>query len=199
MNLLKIIKQDRTASFRNIMALVIILTLIVLTRGHYNWLIFTYHLPDFTIAALFIAGVYLRNFLSVFLIILSAVIVDNYSILYLGVEANCITPAYSLLLLTYFGIFYLSKYLTTLVINKNFIRNFSLIIVISSVQWFLATLSYYLFTDSALNKLGSYMLYWSVKEIPITLSWMVIVMLVFTINHNYSLVNYFYKNKSLSD
>jgi hypothetical protein len=43
------------------------------------------------------------------------------------------------------------------------------------------------------------MLYWSVKEIPITLSWMVIVMLVFTINHNYSLVNYFYKNKSLSD
>jgi hypothetical protein len=36
--------------------------LMIVTRGHDNWLSSMLHLPDFTIPALFIAGVYFRKF-----------------------------------------------------------------------------------------------------------------------------------------
>jgi hypothetical protein len=51
----------------------------------------TLHLPDFTIPALFIAGVYFRKFWVVFTLILSSVAIDNYAIVHQGVSAHCIT------------------------------------------------------------------------------------------------------------
>jgi hypothetical protein len=45
------------------------------------------------------------------------VAIDNYAIVHQGVSAHCITPAYSLLPLTYYGIFWISKAISTLVID----------------------------------------------------------------------------------
>jgi hypothetical protein len=72
----------------------------IATRGHDNWLSSFVHLPDFTIPALFIAGIYFRHFWVAFTLILSAIAVDNFAIIYQGISANCITPAYSVLPLT---------------------------------------------------------------------------------------------------
>lgn len=90
---------------KTIFAVFIMVILIITTRGNTNWQSSIIHLPDFVIPALFIAGVYLRTFWTVIVIIISAVAIDNYAIIHKGVSANCITPAYSILLLTYYGIF----------------------------------------------------------------------------------------------
>jgi membrane-associated HD superfamily phosphohydrolase len=47
-------------------AVLMMLLLMIVTRGHDNWLSSMLHLPDFTIPALFIAGVYFRKFWVVF-------------------------------------------------------------------------------------------------------------------------------------
>jgi hypothetical protein len=48
-----------------------------------------------------------------FTLIFSAIAVDNYAIMYQGISANCITPAYSVLPLTYYGIFWVGKHIST--------------------------------------------------------------------------------------
>jgi hypothetical protein len=111
-----------------------------------NWHSSMLHLPDFTIPALFIAGVYFRKFWVVFTLILSSVAIDNYAIVHQGVSAHCITPAYSLLPLTYYGIFWISKAISTLVIDDNIVKNAFVIIIATCTQWFAATSSYYFFT-----------------------------------------------------
>jgi hypothetical protein len=97
-----------------LLSLFIISILMILTRGHSNWLSTTVHLPDFTISALFITGIYFRNWkIAVFLITLS-IGIDNYAIFYKGVSANCITPAYTFLPLAYYIIFLSGRFLTSL-------------------------------------------------------------------------------------
>ena len=90
---------DQINKARTLFAVFIMVLLMIATRGHTNWLSSIVHLPDFTIPALFIAGIYLRQFWVAFLIIISAIAIDNYVIVYEGISANCITPAYSVLVL----------------------------------------------------------------------------------------------------
>ncbi|SMM97892.1 Optional hypothetical component of the B12 transporter BtuM [uncultured Candidatus Thioglobus sp.] len=162
-------------------AVFVMVLLMIATRSHISWLNAFVHLPDFTIPALFIAGVYFRKFWVAFVIILSAVAIDNYAIIEQGVSANCITPAYSLLPLTYYGVFWASKYLNTLKIDANIIKNALLIIAIASTQWLAATASYYAFTTSAWEKFPAYIAHWSVVEIPVVLYWMIAVIISFTL------------------
>lgn len=163
-----------------IFAITLMVLFMITTRGHDNWLSSFVHLPDFTIPALFIAGVYFRQLWVAFTLILSALVIDNYTIVHQGISANCITPAYSLLPLTYYGIFWSGKYISALLVDKNIVKNSLIIIATVFVQWFIATISYYAFTISPWVKFPTYVAHWSVVEIPLVLYWMVAVVIVFT-------------------
>lgn len=191
---------DQINKTKALFAVFIMVLLMIATRGHANWLSSIIHLPDFTIPALFIAGVYLRKFWVAFLIIISAIAIDNYAIVYEGVSANCITPAYSVLPFTYYAIFWVGKYIGSLNIDTSIIKNALIIIVATSAQWLVATSSYYFFT-ATYAKTGwanfpAYMSQWSTAEILPVLYWMVAISIVFTLNQRYSFIPYFSSQKS---
>lgn len=173
---------------KKILFLIIAIILIAATRGHNNWLTSMVHLPDFTLPALLIAGAYHQKFWVATVLIISAIAVDNYTIVHQGVSANCITPAYSILPFTYYGIFWVSQYLTSLKVDANIIKNTFVIIVAVSVQWFIATLSYYAFTASPWAKFPAYLMQWSIVEIPPILGWMVAVIIIFTLAPRFFIV-----------
>ena len=191
---------DQINKTRTLFAVFIMILLMIATRGHANWLSSIVHLPDFTIPALFIAGVYLRKFWIAFVIILSAIAIDNYAIIHDGFSAHCITPAYSVLPLTYYGIFWVGKYMNSLKIDTSIVKNALIIIAATSIQWLIATSSYYFFTATYTKtgwaNFGAYAAQWSVVEIPPVLYWMVAVSIVFTLNHRYSLVPFFSTQKN---
>ncbi|WP_428087209.1 hypothetical protein [Candidatus Thioglobus sp.] len=185
---------------KTLFAVFIMVLLMIATRGHINWLTSIVHLPDFTLPALLIAGIYLRKFWTAFVIIVAAVAIDNYAILHEGVSANCITPAYSILPLTYYAVFWTGKYISSLNINANIIKNSLIIATTISLQWLIATSSYYFFTTAYANtgwtNFGAYMAQWSMVEILPMLYWMAVVSIVFTLNHRYSFIAYFSAKKS---
>jgi len=191
---------DQINKTRTLFAVFIMVLLMIATRGHANWLSSIIHLPDFTIPALFIAGIYLRQFWVAFLIIISAIAIDNYAIVYEGVSANCITPAYSVLPFTYYAIFWAGKYMKSLNIDTSIVKNALIIIAATSAQWLVATSSYYFFT-ATYAKTGwanfpAYLAQWSTAEILPVLYWMVAISIVFTLNHRYSFIPYFSSQKS---
>jgi hypothetical protein len=169
---------------KHIIFLIVATLLMVATRGHTS-LFATMHLPDFTIPALFIAGVYFRSFFVVLSIIVAAVAIDNYAIVHQGISAHCITPAYSFLPLTYYAVFYLSKYITVLKFDISLVKNAAIIIVITSLQWLLATMSYYAFTktfaENGFEGFGEYLLKWSMVEIPPTLYFVLSAVIIATL------------------
>ena len=166
-------------------AVSLMVLLMIATRGHSNWLSTLVHLPDFTIPALFIAGVYFRKFWVVFVLIVSAVAIDNYAIVHQGISANCITPAYSLMPLSFYAVFWSGKYISTLVVDNNALKNALIIIVSTSVQWIFVTSSYYFFTATYAQEgwvnFPAYVTKWLPVEIPTTLYWMLVVMMAFTL------------------
>ena len=117
-----------------------------------------------------------------------------------GISANCITPAYSVLPFTYYGIFWVGKYISSLNIDTSIIKNAFVIITASSAQWLIATSSYYFFT-ATYAKTGwanfpAYAQQWSLVEIPPVLFWMLAVSIVFTLNYRYSFIPYFSAQKN---
>jgi hypothetical protein len=102
-----------------------------------------------------------------------------------GVSAHCITPAYSLLPVTYYGIFWASKFISMLAIDNNIVKNILVIIAATCTQWFVATSSYYFFTttygQTGWRDFPAYVAKWSMIEIPTTLSWMAIIIITFTL------------------
>ncbi len=174
-----------TKQITTIFPVLIMILLMIATRGHNNWGLSLVHLPDFTLPALFIAGVYFRQFWVVFALIIAALAIDNYAIIHQGVSAHCITPAYSLLLLSYYGVFWASKNISTLQIGNNMMKNAFAIVAITGAQWLVATSAYYFFT-ATYAKTGwanfpTYMAQWSLVEIPNVLYWVVAIMLTFTL------------------
>ncbi|SMN15648.1 Optional hypothetical component of the B12 transporter BtuM [uncultured Candidatus Thioglobus sp.] len=191
---------DQINKTRTIFAVFIMVLLMIATRGHSNWLSAFVHLPDFTIPALFIAGIYLRKFWVAFVIIISAIAIDNYAIIHEGVGANCITPAYSVLPLTYYAIFWVGKYISSLKLDTSIIKNALIVIAAASTQWLVATSSYYFFT-ATYAKTGwvnfpEYAAQWSMAETPSVLYWMVAISIVFTLNHRYSFISFFSTQKN---
>ena len=191
---------DQINKTRTVFAVFIMVLLMIATRGHANWLSSIVHLPDFTIPALFIAGVYLRQFWIVLTLIISAIAIDNYAIVHEGVSAHCITPAYSVLPLTYYGIFWAGKHINSLTIDANLLRNVLIVVVATSAQWLVATSSYYFFT-ATYAKTGwanfpAYVAQWSVAEIPLVLYWMIAIFVVFTLNQRYRVISYFSTQKN---
>jgi len=159
----------------------IIAILMIATRSHHSMI----HLADITIPLLIVFGIYSRDFSYAHIIILLALTIDNYMILYEGVSANCITPGYLILLTSYYLIFSLSRFVSSIEINKFFYKNFNLIILLLTFQWFIATLSYYVFTktfaSSGFTGFLSYVNKWALPEILPSLIWIGIASLTFTL------------------
>ncbi len=164
---------------KNIIILISLLLLVIISRSDISY---GAHLTDFTLAALFITGVYLRQGYMALIIILISILVDNYAIIYQGVSANCITPAYSLLIISYYLVFYFAKNINTLVIDRNILNNTSLTTIIITVQWLVATLSYYIFSGLSWNNFLPYLLKWSI-EIISTLEQLLLISIIITIYH----------------
>ena len=178
-------------------AVAVLMLLMILTRGHESWLASTVHLPDFTLPALIIAGVYLRKFWVAGSLIVMAVAIDNYAIVHQGVSAHCITPAYSVLIASYALLFWAAKFLTTLTIDKQLFRNIMVLVGLVATQWLVATASYYSFTTAAWAKFASYAAHWSMIEIVPVLSWMLAVSVIFSLNQRYQVVTLFSSRKPL--
>ena len=160
---------------------IIIAVSMMVTRSHTSIV----HLADITVPLLVIFGIYSKNLSYAHFTIISALVIDNYMILHEGVSANCITPGYLILLASYYVIFSLSRIVSTIEINKFFYKNFSLIILLLTFQWFIATLSYYVFTktfaSSGFTGFLSYINKWALPEILPSLIWIGIASLTFTL------------------
>ena len=163
-----------------ILGFLAIVMLVILTRVH--GLSSLSHLYDFTLPALFVAGVYLRNYLVALTIIVLAVAIDNYAIINQGISANCITPAYSVLLLSYFFMYFSGHYLHSLAIDsrQQLMRVSFIIVIASSIQWLMATVSYYAFTESIWVNFATYALKWAPIELAYIFSWMLAIIAVVT-------------------
>lgn len=165
-----------------VFVLIVLIVLIILSRSHDSTLV---HLPDFTLLALIIAGVYLPYFGVAFSLIFSAVLMDNYAIFYQGVAANCITPAYSLLLLLYYLSYYFARYIPSLDLAQGKTLGKSMLILLSIIvgEWLLATTSYYAFSTALWGDFAHYVLKWSMIEIPTTLAQLVLVCTLVSLIH----------------
>ena len=89
---------------------IIIAVSMMVTRSHTS----VVHLADITIPLLIIFGIYSKNLSYAHFTIISALVIDNYMILYEGVSANCITPGYLILLVSYYVIFSLSRIVSSI-------------------------------------------------------------------------------------
>ncbi|SFV62871.1 Optional hypothetical component of the B12 transporter BtuM [hydrothermal vent metagenome] len=178
---------------QTIFAISIMIILMILTRGHSNWISTIVHLPDFTIPALFITGVYFRDWRIAIFLITIAIGIDNYAILYKGVSANCITPAYAFLPIAYYVIFLSGRFLTSLNINSlnNLLKVSSVIIIATSLEWILATTSYYAFTTASWSNFPSYVMRWAPVEISAILQWMIAITILFSLNYRFSFIPFF--------
>jgi hypothetical protein len=187
---------NRINNLRTVWAVIIMLALIILTRGH--GLDTIIHLPDFTLPALFIAGVYLRHWMVPTLFIVTAIAVDNYAIVYQGISANCITPAYSVLPIAYLFMYLGGRYVDSLNIDsfQQLLKVAFVLIIAASAEWLLATLSYYAFTSASWAGFGAYALKWAPVEMGYVFYWMIAVSIVFTLNHRYSFIPYFSTQKN---
>ena len=191
-----VIMTNRINNLKTIWAVIIMLALIILTRGH--GLDTIIHLPDFTLPALFIAGVYLRHWMVPTLLIVVAIAVDNYAIVYQGISANCITPAYSVLPIAYLFMYLGGRYVDSLNIDsfQKLLKVAIVLIIAASAEWLLATLSYYAFTSASWAGFGAYALKWAPVEMGYVFYWMIAVSIVFTLNHRYSFIPYFSTQKN---
>ena len=180
---------------KTIFAMSIMVILMILTRGHSNWLPSLVHLPDFTIPALFIAGVYFRDWRVAVFIIVSAVMIDNYVIFYQGVSANCITPAYSVLLMAYYLVFLSGRFLNSLAITNlnSFLKITGVIIIATALEWFVATGSYYAFTNATWANFPNYAIRWAPAEISAVLQWMGVSVILFSVNYRFNFIPFFRK------
>lgn len=168
----------------------LMLLLMIATRGHASWLGSAIHLPDFTLPALLIAGIYLRQFWVAFSLIVTAMAIDNYAIVHQGVSAHCITPAYSVLILSYVLTFWAGKFLSSLTLDRAWFKNALIVVAILSLQWLIATTSYYAFTASPWANFGTYAAHWSWVEIAPALSWMMVTSIALTLNQRYRIVSH---------
>lgn len=94
------------ALFRTHNAMILILLVAVMAATRFKHFGDAMHLPDASMAVLFIGGLYLRRHLAFAGFVALAVLVDWVSVSYAGVSDFCITPAYAFLLPAYAVLWY---------------------------------------------------------------------------------------------
>ena len=132
------------------------------------------------------------------LLIVVAIAVDNYAIVYQGISANCITPAYSVLPIAYLFMYLGGRYVDSLNIDsfQQLLKVAFVLIIAASAEWLLATVSYYAFTSASWVGFGAYALKWAPVEMGYVFYWMIAISIVFTLNHRYSFIPYFSTQKN---
>jgi len=167
-----------------------ICSLIVLTRSHNSISIFGHTLVDFTIPAIIVSAIYLRKYFFVNCIVLLSVAIDNYAILYDGVSANCITPGYLLLIASYYLLFWMSRYINSIEIGVSSLQVYLGLFLLISLQWFIATTSYYVFTETFTNNGFSlyfdYLSKWFFVETIPSVFWLFFISILLTVNKVFS-------------
>lgn len=178
-------------------AILILMSLMLITRGHSNPLNTLIHLPDFTLPALFIAGVYLRNLLIPLSMIALAMGIDWYVISYNGVSNFCITDAYMMLIPAYMAMFIGGNLLNSLAINSigSLAKVFFVVMITGFIEWFISSASFYwmapYFTDPNWAGFMPRIEKYAPGAMLNLMKWMVAVVVVFTLNERYSVVSYF--------
>ena len=167
-----------------------ICSLIVLTRSHNSISIFGHTLVDFTIPAIIVSAIYLRKYFFVNCIVLLSVAIDNYAILYDGVSANCITPGYLLLIASYYLLFWMSRYINSIEISFSSLQVYLGLFLLISLQWFIATTSYYVFTETFTNNGFSlyfdYLSKWFFVETIPSIFWLLFISILLSVNKVFS-------------
>ena len=167
-----------------------ICSLIVLTRSHNSISIFGHTLVDFTIPAIIVSAIYLRKYFFVNCIVLLSVAIDNYAILYDGVSANCITPGYLLLIASYYLLFWMSRYINSIEIGVSSLQVYLGLFLLISLQWFIATTSYYVFTETFTNNGFSlyfdYLSKWFFVETIPSIFWLLFISILLSVNKVFS-------------
>lgn len=178
-------------------AVLILISLMLITRGHNNPLNTLVHLPDFTLPALFIAGVYLRNILIPIFMIALAMGIDWYVITYNGVSDFCVTDAYMMLVPAYMAMFIGGNALNSLTVNStgSFIKIFSVVMITGFISWFVSSASFYWMAPYFIDPNWAGFVPRVEKYAPGAMlnlaKWMVAVVVVFSLNERYSVVSYF--------
>ena len=164
--------------------------LIILTRSHNSISILGHILVDFTIPAIILSAIYLRKYFYVNCIVLLSVAIDNYAILYDGVSANCITPGYLLLIASYYLLFWMSRYINSIEISFSSLQVYLGLFLLISLQWLIATTSYYVFTETFTNNGFSlyfdYLSKWFFVETIPSIFWLLFISILLTVNKVFS-------------
>lgn len=164
--------------------------LIILTRSHNSISILGHTLVDFTIPAIILSAIYLRKYFYVNFIVLLSVAMDNYAILYDGVSANCITPGYLLLIASYYLLFWMSRYINSIEISFSSLQVYLGLFLLISLQWFIATTSYYVFTETFTNNGFSlyfdYLSKWFFVETIPSIFWLLFISILLSVNKVFS-------------
>lgn len=119
--------------------------LMILTRGYQSTSYLDVHLPDFTLAAIFITGVYFKNFLAPLPLIVAAVLIDWVSINYYGASNFCVTKAYVMLLPAYYFTYLIAHPLTSLKFDslKQALTISLTLLFAISLEWLITSASFY--------------------------------------------------------
>lgn len=183
-------------------AILIMSLMIVATRGHSSWVSAFVHLPDFTLPALFIAGVYLRNILVPIFLIALAMGVDWYVITYNSVSDFCVTDAYSMLVPAYLAMYFGGSMLNSLTTDsaKSFVNISAVVMTAGFTSWLISSASFYwmapYFTDPSIAGFMPRIEQYAPSAMMSLASWMLGVVTVFSLNERYSFVRYFTSKNS---
>ncbi|HVX06086.1 MAG TPA: hypothetical protein VHA71_13325 [Rhodanobacteraceae bacterium] len=85
------------------LAMLLALAMLATRTGHFGD---TLHLPDASMAAFFLGGVYVRRHLAFAMLVVLGVAIDYVMIRYAGVSNYCVTPAYGFLQVAYAVLWY---------------------------------------------------------------------------------------------
>jgi len=126
-------------------SMIFMVLLMILTRGYQSTAHLEVHLPDFTLAAIFITGVYFKNFLAPIPLIIVAVLIDWVSISYYGASNFCVTQAYVMLLPAYYLMYWVARSLTSLKVNslKQVLLIAMTLLFAISLEWLITSASFY--------------------------------------------------------
>ena len=139
------ITKNNFIAFKYSVSIIFMMLLMVLTRGYQSASYLDIHLPDFTLAAIFITGVYFKNFLAPVPLIIVAVLIDWVSISYYGASNFCVTQAYVMLLPAYYLMYLVARSLTSLKFNslKQVLLIAMTLLVAISLEWLITSASFY--------------------------------------------------------
>jgi len=163
----------------------IICLLVILTRTNNSLAWLSHYFGDFTVPAIIVSAIYLREYFYVNCIVLLSVAIDNYAILYEGVSANCITPGYLLLIASYYLLFWMSRYINSIEISLSSLQVYLGLFLLISIQWFMATTSYYVFTETftnnGFNLYFDYLSKWFFVETIPSIFWLLFISILLTV------------------